>query len=112
MKRDRIYKVLDRYRITKGKKFRLKDVDPKDTYGLKSELKSEAKTLLQEYLQGRRLPLPHYSVVATRGDAHEQIFEVSCEIAPLAIHARGEGPSRRSAEQEAARAAYEQATRV
>ena len=48
MKRDRIYKVLDRYRITKGNKFRLKDVDPKDTYGLKSELKSEAKTLLQE----------------------------------------------------------------
>jgi PPK2 family polyphosphate:nucleotide phosphotransferase len=48
VKRDRIYKVLDRYRITKGKKFRLKDVDPKDTYGLKSELKSEAKTLLQE----------------------------------------------------------------
>ena len=48
MKKDRIYKVLDRYRITKGKKFRLKDVDPKDTYGLKSELKAEAKTLLQE----------------------------------------------------------------
>jgi PPK2 family polyphosphate:nucleotide phosphotransferase len=48
MKTDRIYKVLDRYRITKGKKFRLKDVDPKDTYGLKSELKAGAKTLLQE----------------------------------------------------------------
>jgi len=48
MKKDRIYKVLDRYRITKGRKFRLKDVDPKDTYGLKSELKAEAKTLLQE----------------------------------------------------------------
>ncbi|HTO49211.1 MAG TPA: polyphosphate kinase 2 family protein [Burkholderiales bacterium] len=48
MERDRIYKVLDRYRITKGKKFRLKNVDPKDTYGLGSELKAEAKTLLQE----------------------------------------------------------------
>ena len=48
MKKDRIYKVLDRYRITKGRKFRLKDVDPKDTYGLTSELKAEAKTLLQE----------------------------------------------------------------
>ena len=83
----------------------LQKIDPRTTH-------KDAKTLLQEYLQGRRLPLPHYSVVATRGDAHEQIFEVSCEIAPLAIHARGEGPSRRSAEQEAARAAYEQATRV
>jgi len=48
VERDRIYKVLDRYRITKGKKFRLKNVDPKDTYGLGSELKAEAKTLLQE----------------------------------------------------------------
>jgi ribonuclease-3 len=70
----------------------------------------DPKTLLQEYLQGRRLPLPHYSVVATRGEAHEQIFEVSCEIAQLNIQAGGEGTSRRSAEQEAARAAYEQAT--
>jgi ribonuclease-3 len=71
----------------------------------------DAKTLLQEYLQGRRLPLPHYSIVATRGEAHEQIFEVSCEIAQLNIRADGEGTSRRSAEQEAARAAYEQVTR-
>ncbi|MGZ5091408.1 MAG: ribonuclease III [Burkholderiales bacterium] len=71
----------------------------------------DPKTLLQEYLQGRRLPLPQYSVVATRGEAHEQVFEVSCEIAQLNICAGGEGTSRRSAEQEAARAAYDEATR-
>jgi ribonuclease-3 len=71
----------------------------------------DPKTLLQEYLQGRRLPLPQYSVVATRGEAHEQVFEVSCEIAQLNIRAGGEGTSRRSAEQEAARAAYDEATR-
>jgi len=45
------YKLLDRYRITKGKRFRLKDVDPDDTYGLKSEFKDEAKVLLQQGVQ-------------------------------------------------------------
>jgi ribonuclease-3 len=68
----------------------------------------DSKTLLQEYVQSQRLPLPQYSVVATRGEAHEQIFEVACEIPNLNIRARGVGTSRRSAEQEAARAAYEQ----
>jgi ribonuclease-3 len=69
----------------------------------------DAKTQLQEYLQSRRLPLPRYSVTATRGEAHEQLFEVECDIPELGIRTRGEGTSRRSAEQEAARAAYDQA---
>jgi ribonuclease-3 len=72
----------------------------------------DAKTLLQEYLQGRRLPLPQYSVTAVRGEAHEQLFEVQCEIPQLGIRSRGEGTSRRSAEQEAARKAYDEAMRT
>jgi ribonuclease III len=72
----------------------------------------DAKTQLQEYLQARRLPLPRYSISAIRGEAHEQIFEVLCEIADLGIAAGGVGTSRRSAEQEAARTAYEQAVRT
>ena len=72
----------------------------------------DPKTLLQEYLQGRRLALPQYSVVATRGEAHEQLFEVECAIPELGIRSLGEGASRRSAEQEAARQAYEHATRA
>jgi len=40
-------KLLDRYRVTNGKKFRLKDFDPGDTGGLKSESKQEAKELLR-----------------------------------------------------------------
>ena len=43
-----VYKALDRYRVTKGRKFRLKDVDPDDTYGLESELKENSKALLQQ----------------------------------------------------------------
>jgi ribonuclease-3 len=72
----------------------------------------DPKTLLQEYLHSRRLPLPRYSIVATRGEAHELVFEVECEIASLGVRTHGSGPSRRSAEQEAARAAYDRATQT
>jgi ribonuclease-3 len=82
----------------------LEKVDPR-TSG------KDAKTQLQEYLQSRRLPLPRYSVTATRGEAHEQLFEVECDIPELGIRTRGEGTSRRSAEQGAARTAYNRATR-
>jgi ribonuclease-3 len=72
----------------------------------------DPKTLLQEYLQGRRMALPQYAVVATRGEAHVQQFEVECVIPELRIRSLGAGTSRRSAEQEAARHAYDLATRA
>jgi ribonuclease III len=72
----------------------------------------DPKTLLQEYLQARKRGLPQYAVVATLGEAHEQHFQVECVIAELGIRSLGEGASRRSAEQEAAREAYELATRA
>jgi ribonuclease III len=71
----------------------------------------DPKTLLQEFLQGRRIALPQYGVVATRGEAHEQLFQVECLIPDLNIRSLGEGTSRRSAEQNAARRAYELAIR-
>jgi len=70
-------------------------------------LGKDPKTLLQEYLQGKRLPLPQYNVVSVKGEAHDQQFQVECVIADLEIRASGEGQSRRSAEQSAARRAYE-----
>lgn len=69
-------------------------------------LGKDAKTQLQEYLQGRKLPLPKYSVIEIKGEAHAQTFEVECEIDKLKIKARGEGHSRRVSEQIAAEAAY------
>jgi ribonuclease-3 len=63
----------------------------------------DAKTELQEWLQARRLPVPAYRIVATRGQAHAQTFEVVCEVLALSLTQRGEGRSRRMAEQEAAR---------
>ena len=67
----------------------------------------DAKTALQEFLQGRRLALPQYQLRATRGEAHAQEFEVECLIPELGISTIGRGPSRRAAEQEAARRAFE-----
>ncbi|HSD43029.1 MAG TPA: polyphosphate kinase 2 family protein [Burkholderiales bacterium] len=43
---DRIEKFIDPYRITKGKVFRLNDIDPADTRKLKSDQKDEAKEVL------------------------------------------------------------------
>lgn len=67
--------------------------------------RKDAKTELQEWLQGRKLPVPNYRIVATRGQAHAQIFEVACAIPALDLSFLGEGRSRRAAEQEAARKA-------
>lgn len=70
-------------------------------------LGKDAKTLLQEYLQGRRLSLPVYTVLETQGVAHDQLFQVECTIPALKISTQGAGTSRRNAEQQAALAAYQ-----
>jgi len=68
----------------------------------------DPKTLLQEYLQGRKLGLPEYAVVATVGEAHCQTFRVECRILVLDVCTVGEGSSRRAAEQLAASNAYQE----
>lgn len=64
----------------------------------------DPKTELQEWLQGRKHPLPQYSVVATLGAAHQQTFDVQCDVPGLGVNERGIGGSRRAAEQAAAAA--------
>ncbi|MGX9938049.1 ribonuclease III [Advenella kashmirensis] len=66
-------------------------------------LGKDAKTLLQEVLQGRKFALPIYNVVATTGAAHDQQFEVECFITELDMRSQASGSSRRAAEQAAAR---------
>lgn len=63
----------------------------------------DAKTELQEWLQGRKMKLPAYRVAATTGEAHRQTFEVVCQI-ETGHEERGSGASRRAAEQAAAAA--------
>lgn len=72
----------------------------------------DAKTLLQELLQGRGMPLPAYLLLETRGHAHAQTFHVQCVLNELGIRTEGSGSSRRAAEQDAAEKAHAQALRA
>ena len=67
----------------------------------------DPKTGLQEWLQARKMRLPAYRVVETQGAAHQQTFDVECEIAELGLSERGIGGSRRAGEQAAAAAVLE-----
>lgn len=69
--------------------------------------RKDAKTALQEWLQGRKLPLPNYRIEATKGKAHAQVFVVVCELASQSWSVSGEGASRRAAEQVAAQLALD-----
>jgi ribonuclease-3 len=64
----------------------------------------DPKTRLQEWLQGRGLPLPSYAVKYVQGRDHEQTFVVECEVADKNAQTIGRGQSRRRAEQDAAQA--------
>lgn len=70
----------------------------------------DAKTRLQELLQGEGLPLPVYDLLAARGDDHARVFDVACRIESMSIETCASGSSRRAAEQLAAEAALALAT--
>ena len=62
----------------------------------------DAKSSLQEWAQGRALPLPEYEVISTTGPSHAPIFEVAVKVQGLEVKT-GKGSSKRIAEQEAAK---------
>ena len=68
------------------------------------KLGKDAKTRLQEWLQGRQYPLPVYALLAESGEDHAKSFRVSCALTDPAMIREGEGGSRRAAEQLAAEA--------
>ena len=68
----------------------------------------DAKTRLQEYLQGRGQKLPEYELLNVVGEDHNKGFTVSCRLAGSATSSQGEGSSRRRAEQAAATELLEQ----
>ena len=65
--------------------------------------KKDPKTILQEFLQSRQLPLPVYTIISTEGNLHEQIFTVECAVDALGVKEKGKGSSRRKSEQESAK---------
>ncbi len=74
---------------------KLDTIDPK-------VIDKDAKSLLQELLQGKKIAVPEYTVTHLEGEAHAQVFIVECWIKKLNIRTVGEGTSRRIAEQQAA----------
>lgn len=62
----------------------------------------DAKSSLQEYLQGRGAPLPRYQLSQIEGEDHRQQFHVSCVVTEPPLTTQGYGSSRRRAEQAAA----------
>ncbi len=77
----------------------IRELDP-------SAVDKDPKTRLQEFLQGRKLSLPIYSIIDVSGEAHDQLFRVECLVADMNVRTFGEGTSRRSAEQDAAQRAH------
>ncbi|HEY4083272.1 MAG TPA: ribonuclease III [Burkholderiaceae bacterium] len=63
----------------------------------------DPKTALQEWLQARKLAVPSYRITETLGQAHNQTFRVECSVPALSLAQNGEGRSRRTAEQDAAK---------
>jgi ribonuclease-3 len=72
------------------------------------QFQKDAKTRLQEWLQGKKKALPRYQVIEATGAAHEQRFEVACEIDSPRLRTVGHGSSRRIAEQVAAEQALKE----
>ena len=63
----------------------------------------DAKTRLQEWLQGKGCALPLYELIDSHGEDHAKIFDVRCTVAePEPFSAEASGSSRRHAEQDAA----------
>jgi ribonuclease III len=79
---------------------KLANIDPKI-------IDKDAKSQLQEYLQGKKIELPDYNVASIEGEAHAQTFKIECVIEKFNITTVGEGTSRRVAEQQAAQLALE-----
>ncbi|MEM7427330.1 MAG: ribonuclease III [Pseudomonadota bacterium] len=66
-----------------------------------SQLKRDAKTVLQEWAQARGLPVPKYRMTGRSGPDHNPVFEI--EVAVKGLEAvNGSGKTKRAAEQEAA----------
>lgn len=67
----------------------------------------DPKTRLQEWLQGNKRELPTYEVTKIRGQAHKQVFEVTCRLSDARQITIGSGSSRRKAEQSAAESMFD-----
>jgi len=68
-----------------------------------ADIKKDAKTQLQEYLQSRTQSVPEYKVISETGSSHEPEFTVSCKIDLFDEAVIATGKSKRKAEQAVAK---------
>ncbi|MBI4507208.1 MAG: ribonuclease III, partial [Chloroflexi bacterium] len=71
-----------------------------------AEVQKDYKSRLQELAQGTLQRTPTYHVVATTGPDHARSYTVAVRVGDEEV-ATGHGPSKRSAEQDAARRALD-----
>ena len=76
----------------------IEKINPKEIY-------KDPKTILQEFLQAQKIALPNYEVINVEGEAHNQLFTVTCVVSKFDVKVEGGGRSRKIAEQEAAKEA-------
>ncbi|MBN1242429.1 MAG: ribonuclease III [Spirochaetales bacterium] len=73
---------------------------------LEGRHRKDYKTILQEYLQKYRKQYPVYELAAKVGPDHDRTFQILCRVGDLAFGPAG-GKSKKEAEREAARMAYD-----
>lgn len=73
---------------------------------LEEDEAADAKSALQELMQGQGRPRPEYRVAAEEGPGHRRHFRVECRLDDGTL-SEGEGSSKKAAQQEAARRALE-----
>lgn len=62
----------------------------------------DPKTRLQEWLQAKKQALPEYHLLGSREEQGQQMFYVECRLEEPSLVTKGQGASRRQAEQTAA----------
>lgn len=72
---------------------------------------NDYKSALQQLAQSRRLPAPRYSIVESNGPEHAKVFTVEARVGPDLV-SRGEGSSKKSASQRAARIIFDKLSRA
>lgn len=77
---------------------------------VKADVK-DAKSKLQEYLQGKGLGVPKYSTIATEGPNHDSTFMVECKVVSLGISATGSAKTKKDGSQVAAAVVLEKILR-
>jgi len=71
------------------------------------DILKDPKTRLQEFLQKKSQKLPEYTILGVSGPPHQQLFKVQCLIVDGRQVFRGQGTSRRKAEQDSAEKALQ-----